>query len=108
MAVDGVEISTTSPGGALMGQRFELNCTQGTDPGTSISSITWTTPTNMMTTTTDMDFLVHTIDQVTSADAGIYTCSIDYGSTTVTRTYELTPLQGEAYMEYYRPVSKLH
>ena len=91
---DGVMI-TTSPNGALMGQRLQLNCTQSADPGTSISSITWTTPTNMTTTTTDMDFLVHTIDQVTSADAGIYTCSIVFGTVTLTRSYQLTPVSGE-------------
>ena len=96
---DSVEISTNAPSGVMEGQTLELSCTQSADPGISISSITWTTPTNMMTTTTDMDFLVHTIDQVTSADEGNYTCSIDYGNSTVTRTHELTFLPGEASMQ---------
>ena len=86
-----------------MGQRFELTCTQGADPGTNISSITWTTPINMVTTTMTRDSLVLIIDPVTSGDAGTYTCSITYGNSTLTKTYELTPmqLQGEDYSENF-------
>ena len=76
-----------------MGQRFELTCTLGTDPGTDISSITWTTPTNMTNSTSTMDSLVLTIDPVTSGDAGTYTCSITYNTSTLIKSYELTPIQ---------------
>ena len=91
--IDGIEISTTPSAGTLIGQRFELNCTLGVvNPGTNISSITWTTPTGMVTNTTDMDFLVLTIDPVTSDDVGNYTCLILYdGTTLMRRTYRLNP-----------------
>lgn len=94
--IDGIKISTIPSAGTLIGQRFELHCTQGTDSGTSISSITWTTPAGtVLTSTTDMDFLILTIDPVTSEDVGTYTCSITYDTTTLTTTYEFLPIAGK-------------
>ena len=77
-----------------MGQRLELRCSLAAQPSANITSITWSNNSTILANNTNIDFLTHTIDPVTSADAGAYTCSITYGDSTLNRTYEFTPLQG--------------
>ena len=88
-------ITTSHRVRTIVGQMFELRCAQE-DPATNVLFITWSDSSGPLSSTTDMGAEVLTIDPVTNGDAGTYTCSIEYGTSTLTGTYELTPLPGKS------------
>ena len=96
--VDGVEITASPPLSELfVGQRIELSCALAEDmPDQTITSITWSTNSMTRASTSNMDTLNLTINSIMSDDAGSYTCSITYGARNLTRTYDLTVLQGSS------------
>ena len=96
---DGVEITASPPLSELfVGQRIELSCALAKDPPdqTPITSITWSINSMTRGSTSTMDTPKLTINSIVSDDAGSYTCSITYGARTLTRTYDLTVLQGSS------------
>ena len=83
-----MEITASPPARMIVGQRFELICAQE-DPATSVTSITWSDNSGPLSSTAGV--LEITIDPVTSGDAGTYTCTIDFGTNTLTKTFQLSP-----------------
>ena len=93
-----MEITANPPISELfVGQRIELSCALAKDPpDQTITSITWSINSMSRTSTSTMDTLNLTINSIMSDDEGSYTCSIIYGDRILTRTYDLTVLQGSS------------
>ena len=89
-----MEITASPPARMIVGQRFELRCAQE-NTSTSVINIIWSDSSGTLSSTTDMDAEVLTLDPVAGEDAGNYTCSIEYSTNTLRGTYEFTPMPGK-------------
>ena len=82
-----VHFDRTEPGGSYL-----LNCSVVGLSDSNNTTIIWTKPDNTTTETTEQIFLV--LD-VSGADVGNYTCTVEFGNmTVVTKEYDFNPQSG--------------